>query len=238
MQSGSGTHLSDLYLRYDCDAYILYILVLTVDPDGEGSSPRLELDTTDLEDYYFKVHVPKLGVAPWLHFQWVVEGARTVGYEAAIHLTPSPPGDYAVEGHAQVIDQDDESQTSGTGEIPLKIICNVIAIELASFAAQPVAGGVRLEWETGTELDNDGFNLYRATSESGPFARINEALIPAQGDAVAGASYTYADSPGYGTFYYKLEDVDLSGLATLHGPVSVVVSSPFRLPLHRPVIPR
>jgi hypothetical protein len=111
------------------------------------------------------------------------------------------------------------------------------AIELASFTAEPGAEGVALAWETGTELDNAGFNLYRATAEDGPWTKINDALFAAQGDAVAGASYSFADTPGYGTFYYKLEDVDYYGVSTLHGPVKATVARPLRRPLRQPRLP-
>jgi hypothetical protein len=111
------------------------------------------------------------------------------------------------------------------------------AIELASFTAEASAEGVALAWETGTELDNAGFNLYRATAEDGPYTKINDALFAAQGDAVAGASYSFVDTPGYGTFYYQLEDVDYYGVSTLHGPVEATVARPFRRPLRRPRLP-
>ena len=111
------------------------------------------------------------------------------------------------------------------------------AIDLASFTAQAGAGGVTLAWETGTELDNAGFNLYRATSADGPYTQINDALIAAEGDPVSGASYSFVDAPGYGTFYYQLEDVDYNGVSTMHGPVKVTVARPFRRPLYRPRLP-
>jgi hypothetical protein len=105
-------------------------------------------------------------------------------------------------------------------------------------SAQAGADGVTLAWETGTEIDNAGFNLYRATSADGSYTKVNDALIAAQGDPVSGASYSFADAPGYGTFYYKLEDVDLHGTSTLHGPVKVTVARPLRRPLYRPTLPR
>ena len=111
------------------------------------------------------------------------------------------------------------------------------AIDLVSFTAEPDAPGVTLTWETGTEIDNAGFNLYRAASESGPYAKVNAALIAAQGDAVSGASYSFTDNPGAGTFYYKLEDVDYYGASTHHGPVQVTLAPPFRRPLRRPTLP-
>ncbi len=96
------------------------------------------------------------------------------------------------------------------------------AISLVSFTAQAGIDQVALAWETGTELDNAGFNLYRATA-GGPYSKINEALIAAEGDPVSGAGYSFVDTPGAGVFYYKLEDIDLHGLSTTHGPVEVTV---------------
>jgi len=95
------------------------------------------------------------------------------------------------------------------------------AITLVSFSALPDTGSrVRLAWETGSEVDNAGFNLYRASSAGGPYAKINQALIAAGGDPVSGASYSFTDAPGNGTFFYKLEDVDVHDGSTLHGPVT------------------
>jgi len=108
-------------------------------------------------------------------------------------------------------------------------------IELVSFTATPGKGTVTLAWETGTEVDNAGFNLYRATAGAGPYTRINGALIPAEGDAVSGASYSFLDTPGYGIFYYQLEDVDYYGVSTLHGPAKVKVLRLFLPPLPWPM---
>jgi hypothetical protein len=109
----------------------------------------------------------------------------------------------------------------------------------SSFNAEASAGGrVALTWETSAELDNAGFNLYRALLKDGPYTQINEALIAAQGDPVSGASYSFLDRPDYGTFYYKLEDVNLYGVSTLHGPVKVTLARrPLRSPLYRPSLP-
>ena len=95
-----------------------------------------------------------------------------------------------------------------------------------------------LAWETGTEVDNAGFNLYRATAPDGPYTKINAALIAAEGDPVAGASYSFLDKGlAAGTYYYKLEDVDLNGVTTLHEPVSATVLPGLRKPSYRPVAP-
>ncbi len=64
-----------------------------------------------------------------------------------------------------------------------------LAVTLAAFDAQATADGVMLAWETVSELDNAGFNVYRAESETGPWSKLNDALIPA---AAPGSSEGHA----------------------------------------------
>ena len=94
-------------------------------------------------------------------------------------------------------------------------------ITLSSFTATPGAGKIIIQWSTESEIDNAGFNLYRSEAEKGEYTKINKALIPAQGN-VGGAAYEYEDKGARNgkTYYYKLEDIDLSGTSTMHGPVS------------------
>jgi len=100
------------------------------------------------------------------------------------------------------------------------------AIELVSFTASTNDNGtVNLIWETATEVDNAGFNIYRAKSKDVCYKNINDELIGAKGNAVAEATYNFMDTPGRGTFYYKLEDVDYSGATTMHGPIKVRIKS-------------
>lgn len=103
---------------------------------------------------------------------------------------------------------------------PFKALEVTTAITLVSFTAQPHADGtVTLLWTTAAEIDNAGFNLWRATAANGEYGRINPLLIPGQGTGW-GADYSYVDTPpDVGTYYYKLEDVDYNGVGTFHGPI-------------------
>jgi len=100
--------------------------------------------------------------------------------------------------------------------------CGSTVIALSSFTAQPGNGSITLNWTTETEMDNAGFNILRAESENGEYVKINTAIIPAKAGATAGASYQFIDSNAQNrkTYYYKLEDIDLNGSATQHGPQS------------------
>jgi hypothetical protein len=95
-------------------------------------------------------------------------------------------------------------------------------ITLSSFTATSSGRKVILEWSTASEIDNAGFNLYRAESENGEYMKINDNLIPAEGSATQGATYQFIDDnvKNRTTYYYKLEDIDTHGTSTMHGPVS------------------
>lgn len=96
-------------------------------------------------------------------------------------------------------------------------------VTLVSFTAVADGDKVTLAWETGAEIDNAGFNLYRADSDSSPQVRVNDQLLAARGQGM-GASYAYEDgSLDQGSYFYWLEDVDFTGMRTLHGPVQVRV---------------
>ncbi|MDX9954016.1 MAG: integrin alpha [Anaerolineae bacterium] len=106
---------------------------------------------------------------------------------------------------------------------------NITAVELARFEAWQSGEAALVIWETATELDNLGFNLYRSATPAGPWSQVNAELIPAQNPgSVFGAVYEVLDTavmPDRLTFYH-LEDVDIHGASTFHGPISITLSAP------------
>jgi uncharacterized repeat protein (TIGR01451 family) len=119
---------------------------------------------------------------------------------------------------------------------------NPTAIRLAGFEATPQdapqgAAAILITWETAMELDNVGFNLYRSTAAAGPYTRLNATLIPPQFPGeIMGGYYEWLDTdvqPGV-TYFYKLEDIDIKGVSTFHGPVSTVaITAPTAVRLQR-----
>lgn len=104
-----------------------------------------------------------------------------------------------------------------------------LSVTLNSFEASAQTDHILVSWETVSELDNQGFNLWRNTSPNGPAERLNATLIPSQAPGSSqGFSYAWEDvSVVTGqTYWYWLEDIDLSGAATLNGPVSATVGIP------------
>ncbi len=98
-------------------------------------------------------------------------------------------------------------------------------VELSSFSAEVGDSGILLRWTTEAEPDNAGFNIYRSQSESGDYVKVNENLIPSQGNATSGAEYSYLDKPDQaGNYNYKLQSVSVTGETDFHGPVSVILT--------------
>jgi len=89
------------------------------------------------------------------------------------------------------------------------------SITLASSSVEKADAGVQVNWTTAVEIDNAGFNLYRASTAEGPYVKVNEQLIGANGNG-GGASYSVVDSNGHVTDFYQLEDVDFNGASVLH----------------------
>lgn len=96
------------------------------------------------------------------------------------------------------------------------------AATVLDFSARRVPAGVEVAWTTSTEMLNAGFRLYRAQELYGPAIALHPELLPAQGDGF-GHDYVYVDAIGdfRAPIYYWLEDVDLAGMATRHGPALV-----------------
>jgi hypothetical protein len=112
------------------------------------------------------------------------------------------------------------------------------AAQVLHFAAAPdPTGRIRLTWETASEADVLGFRLERAPADpsspqsppgrplpQAPWAPISP-LIPARGSATSGTQYTMLDSPGVGSFAYRLVVVHVDGPPAEHGPAGAVVQA-------------
>ena len=98
-------------------------------------------------------------------------------------------------------------------------------VKLQSFSAVSTSGGVLVTWKTGGEVRNLGFNVYR--DQNGRRIRVNPSLIAGSSLMMrradsrhSGKSYAWFDRGAPANSYW-LEDVDLNGTRTLHGPITV-----------------
>ena len=127
-------------------------------------------------------------------------------------------------------DQTDPNLANNTST-QTETITAATSIQLQSFAARKTKsknGAVTavLFWKTGGEAHNLGFNVYR--EQNGERVQLNPSLIAGSALLMSGAlpkhsgkTYSWIDySASAGNSSYWLEDVDVNGTRTLHGPVS------------------
>jgi hypothetical protein len=173
----------------------------------------------------------------------IADGIREYPVISTINFNSLQPGDSVVVDVTASVQHDlfDAGQSNYSGFIlstydidctfydhtdsvlgPRLLIEGSTLISIASIDAKPFSGGVSIQWSTESEIDNAGFNIYRATSENGDYEKINSSLISANGSSTQGSSYEFTDNnvQNRKTYYYKLEDIDLNGNSTMHGPVS------------------
>jgi uncharacterized repeat protein (TIGR01451 family) len=105
------------------------------------------------------------------------------------------------------------------------------AVQLSDFHAtmQP-QGGVVIEWHTKEEVRNLGFHLYREDSTGRH--RLDPSLIAGSALVLRGGrpqhaakTYQWIDTAGDAQSSYSIEDVDLNGTRTMHGPVQADAAS-------------
>lgn len=112
------------------------------------------------------------------------------------------------------------------------------AITLKGFSAVWQTDAVRLTWITGTEQHTMGFHLLRSATQNRADAQIvTSSLIAAQGDEVAGATYSHDDrtAASDGVYAYWLQEIELDGTQREYGPV--LVRGPLAPPFHTLVVP-
>lgn len=114
----------------------------------------------------------------------------------------------------------------------LWILCYILIAAGIALAAHALMrfdkAEVIVEWTTASELDTVGFYLLRSQTPDGPFEQINPTLIPAASDSLTGSSYSFEDSSVRGgvTYYYMLEEIELTGKSNQHGPIVVKAGNP------------
>ncbi|WP_233993919.1 cadherin-like domain-containing protein [Salinibacter altiplanensis] len=108
---------------------------------------------------------------------------------------------------------------------------------VANFSANPVESGVRLTWETTTEINNTGFHVQRRNKE-GEWKRITFVeSSTAKSPTTGPQSYRFTDrDPPYAidSLSYRLQHVDTTGTAHTANETGLQFSAPERIVLRPP----
>lgn len=71
-----------------------------------------------------------------------------------------------------------------------------------------------LRWTTASEVNNFGYDIYRAENPDGPFERINPQPVPGAGTSDVINRYEYIDAaidPSL-DYYYYIESISINGI--------------------------
>ncbi len=104
-----------------------------------------------------------------------------------------------------------------------------LAISLAYFTAAVADDCIEISWETATEVDTMGFQLWRSESKNGQYTLIPGSFTASRSVTESqGATYAYTDCDvvlnNNTDYYYKLEEIDLDTEKgnPLYGPIGPV----------------
>ena len=151
---------------------------------------------------------------------------------ATISILTIPNAAGVVSNTATVTADQTDSNLANNTSTQSETITAPTRITLQSFSAHSGsdkngANRMVLTWKTGGEAHNLGFNVYR--EQSGNRVRMNPSVIAGSALLMSGAlpqhagrSYGWIDSSaGVAGASYWLEDIDVNGTRTMHGPVTV-----------------
>ncbi len=153
-------------------------------------------------------------------------GTMNVGVSATITIKVTAITPSQAVNTAQVSEAQADALFANNFATQSELIETPTGVKLESFTAAAIRGGSLLSWKTGGELRNLGFNVYREIN--GQRVRLNPSLIAGSALMMRHAleqhgakTYAWMDrSPGAISSLYWLEDVDLNGAGTFHGPIS------------------
>jgi uncharacterized repeat protein (TIGR01451 family) len=124
--------------------------------------------------------------------------------------------------------QPDTNASNDSASHNADVVAPTVVHMLETGAVQDAKGKVRITWTTTFEAENLGFNVYRSTAAGR--TKINKqliagsALFTTRSELGSGRSYRWSDKVKDGEYaQYFVEDVDLHGVATLHGPITPAI---------------
>jgi hypothetical protein len=124
----------------------------------------------------------------------------------------------------------DSLVSSGVQDIFVtKIGTNPLPVELTSFNVKNSNGIITLDWTTGSELNNIGFDIERSTNST-TFTKIG--FVQGKGTSTEVNKYTYSDNDVSPIkYYYRLKQLDMDGTFSYSSVVLIDAQLPDKFEL-------
>ena len=188
---------------------------------------------------YWGVWVPG-GTGPTYTVQYNWDGHPGIFNESALELATRTSGHattWTDAGATRDVLNNTLTISGQGGRVPQYILGSILGdnplpVELASFIANLISDGIQLQWTTFSEINNDGFEIWRSIDNDQNFQLLssyqNNPELAGAGNSSSTHQYGYLDreiQDGH-TYYYQLWDVSFGGERVSHPPVSVSTTQP------------
>ncbi|RME82841.1 MAG: hypothetical protein D6775_09705, partial [Caldilineae bacterium] len=187
----------------------LFSFVLPDLTPGRSLTVELILPPTapTLLHYYKHSGVPGQPEPHWYDFLYDGETGAVMGSTSiTLHLTDGLRGDADLQANGRIVDPGGLSRPVAVGPT------------LYDLTATVEGGKVVVRWTTAAAGEGDGFVVWRAATQSGPYKPVSQ-RIPAASDP-AGAQYSWTDyTVGVAGYWYQVETLSDG---RRYGPVQAV----------------
>jgi uncharacterized repeat protein (TIGR01451 family) len=214
---------------------LTYTITVTNNTSTTAASTVTVVDTIPIQVTYVSSSVSPVGSGSCSLTANVLTCSFTslaASASATITVTTTANTPYSLAVNTAIVNSaiSDPNATNNTASVSVAIE-GPTSVKVNSFSASRSGNGVLLAWNTGGEIHNLGFNVYRDVN--GQKMQLNASLIAGSAllmrealEQHAAKSYGWIDpSPTPGAVYW-VEDVDLNGTRTMHGPIGVQAMSP------------
>ncbi len=145
--------------------------------------------------------------------------------------------------HAQIYDLEVKNIQNGyelwiscasRGIAVLTVTGSVVPVELTSFTANTNGSNVNLNWSTGTEINNSGFEIQRLKDSKIENNKDWEIIgfVTGNGTTTETQSYSFTDDNlGSGKYLYRLKQIDFDGTFEYSNEVEVIINVPEKFEL-------
>jgi hypothetical protein len=111
-------------------------------------------------------------------------------------------------------------------DLVYKWVSDVLPVELSSFTANTIGNNVELKWQTSTETNNQGFEIYRNGSKI--------SFVEGKGTTTETQLYSFVDNDLQpGIYNYRLNQIDFDGTQEVVGELTVYLSLPEQFTLEQ-----
>jgi len=159
-----------------------------------------------------------------LHYTWKV-GGQIVGDDSPIY-------EYAIDKYLTGVQTVDVFVDDGVFPVSHRWTLNIsTSIQITEFTASynPETMSIMIHWMSAGEIDDSGFDIYRAYSENGHYTKINNSVVMNREEGI----YRFIDQTteaGF-TYYYKLLITNNLGNQKEFGPVMITIPFPDKFQL-------